>query len=216
MLAAMTEQNQRSGPAGQEESDRDSPRAVPERLLEVASRLFAARGFDGASVQDIVGAAGLTKGAMYHYFDSKDDLLHEIYARIIRPQRARLETIAGAPDAAVGRLRTAAEDFVVTTVQNLDEVRVFLTAVHRLRSDQRRGVEAERRRFHDTFTALIDEGQNKGAFRDDIPADLVVHNFVGSVHHLGTWYDPTGPLAPPTLAVQYSELLVTSLEPRRP
>ncbi|WP_330932411.1 TetR/AcrR family transcriptional regulator [Spiractinospora alimapuensis] len=165
-------------------------------------------------MQDIVGAAGLTKGAMYHYFDSKDDLLYEIYARIIRQQRARLETIAGASDAPVGRVRTAAEDFVVTTVQNLDEVWVFLTAAHRLRSDQRRGVETERRRFHDTFTALIAEGQESGAFRDDIPADLVVHQFVGSVHHLGTWYDPTGPLPPPTLAAHYAELLVSGIEQR--
>ena len=48
--------------------------AVKERLLNVATRLFARHGFESTSVQDIVDAAGVTKGAMYHYYGSKDDL----------------------------------------------------------------------------------------------------------------------------------------------
>ena len=48
---------------------------MPERLLRAATTLFAEHGFDGTSVQEIVEAAGVTKGAMYHYFASKEDLL---------------------------------------------------------------------------------------------------------------------------------------------
>ena len=48
---------------------------VPERLLRHAIILFAQRGFDATSVQDIVDAANVTKGAFYYYFTSKDDLL---------------------------------------------------------------------------------------------------------------------------------------------
>ena len=80
---------------------------VPQRLLAAATRLFAEQGYDRTSVQEIVEAAGVTKGALYHYFGSKDDLLHEVYARVLRLQQERLDAFAGAdePDreAAAGR-----------------------------------------------------------------------------------------------------------------
>ena len=68
---------------------------LPERLLAVATRLFAEKGFEGTSVQEIVAAAGVTKGAMYHYFASKDDLLYEIYHRLLVMQTNRLQQFAG-------------------------------------------------------------------------------------------------------------------------
>ena len=59
---------------------------LPDRLLAVATRMFAEKGFGNTSVQEIVEAAGVTKGAMYHYFGSKDDLLYEIYHRLLLGQ----------------------------------------------------------------------------------------------------------------------------------
>ena len=69
---------------------------VPQRLLAVATRLFAERGYDRTSVQEIVEAAGVTKGALYHYFGSKEDLLQEVYARVLRLQQERLDAFADA------------------------------------------------------------------------------------------------------------------------
>lgn len=58
--------------AAQRRRDRvDRTRA---ELLAAAGRVFAAHGFDGASVEDVAGAAGYTKGAVYAHFGSKSDL----------------------------------------------------------------------------------------------------------------------------------------------
>lgn len=78
---------------------------VPRRLLAAATRLFAERGYDRTSVQEIVEAAGVTKGALYHYFGSKDDLLHEVYARVLRVQQERLDAFADADAPVEERLR---------------------------------------------------------------------------------------------------------------
>ena len=67
---------------------------VPQRLLAAATRLFAERGYERTSVQEIVEAAGVTKGALYHYFGSKEDLLQEVYARVLRLQQERLDAYA--------------------------------------------------------------------------------------------------------------------------
>lgn len=187
--------------------------SVPGRLLSVATRLFAERGFDRTSVQEIVEAAGVTKGAMYHYFDSKDDLLYEIYGRVLREQTEQLEKVAATEAPVRGRLASAASDVVVSSIANLDDTKIFLQSMHHLNPEKQRAVRAERRRYHERFRALIEEGQRGGEFRADQPADLVVDYFFGAVHHLGIWYRPEGALSAKQVGDHFADLLLASLRP---
>jgi AcrR family transcriptional regulator len=186
--------------------------AVPERLLAEATRLFAERGYDRTSVQEIVEAAGVTKGALYHYFGSKDDLLHEIYGRVLRLQTERLDAIAARDTDVRERLAEAAADVVVTSIQNLDDTKIFFRSMHQLSPEKQKAVRAERRRYHETFRSLIEEGQREGTFRPGLRPDLVVDFFFGSVHHLGTWYHADGPLSAEQVAAEFSDLLLHSVQ----
>jgi AcrR family transcriptional regulator len=187
---------------------------VPERLLAEATRLFAERGYDRTSVQEIVEAAGVTKGALYHYFGSKDDLLHEIYGRVLRLQTERLDAIAGRPTAVPERLAEAAADVVVTSIENLDDTKIFFRSMHQLSPEKQKAVRAERRRYHEKFRSLIEEGQLGGHFRAELRPDLVADFFFGSVHHLATWYHADGPLSARQVADEFADLLLHSV--RRP
>ncbi|MET8296981.1 TetR/AcrR family transcriptional regulator [Streptomyces sp. NPDC001272] len=197
--------------AGPEAGDRDTP--VPQRLLAVATRLFAERGYDRTSVQEIVEAAGVTKGALYHYFGSKDDLLHEVYARMLRLQQQRLDAVAGSGSPVEERLRAAAADVVVTTIENLDDAMIFFRSMHQLSPEKYKQVRAARRRYHERFRALVEEGMAAGVFSTATPADLVVDYYFGSVHHLSTWYRTDGPLTPQQVAGHLADLLLRSLRP---
>lgn len=196
-----------AGPAGK------GAAPVPQRLMAAATRLFAERGYDRTSVQEIVEAAGVTKGALYHYFGSKDDLLHEIYGRLLRLQQQRLDSIAASQKPVQERLRDAAADVVVTTIENLDDASIFFRSMHQLSPEKQKQVRAERRRYHEGFRALIEEGQKEGVFTTDTPADLVVDYHFGSVHHLSSWYRPDGRLAPDEVAGHLADLLLRALRP---
>jgi AcrR family transcriptional regulator len=185
--------------------------AVPQRLLAEATRLFAERGFDRTSVQEIVEAAGVTKGALYHYFGSKDDLLHEVYARVLRLQTERLDQIAAGDEPVATRVHKAAADVVVSSIQNLDDTKIFFRSIHQLSPEKQKAVRAERRRYHEKFRALLEEGRGEGVFRDEVIPDLVVDFFFGSVHHLGTWYRQDGPLSAEQVAAQFADLLLHSI-----
>lgn len=189
------------------------PEPVPRRLLAAATRLFADQGYDRTSVQEIVEAAGVTKGALYHYFGSKDDLLHEIYGRLLRLQQERLDAVADAGGPVEERVRNAAADVVVTTIDNLDDAMIFFRSMHQLAPGKQKQVRAERRRYHERFRALIEEGQRSGVFTARTPADLVVDYHFGSVHHLGSWYRPEGPLSPQQVADHLAALLLRALRP---
>lgn len=190
-----------------------APPPVPQRLMAAATRLFSERGYDRTSVQEIVEAAGVTKGALYHYFGSKDDLLHEIYGRLLRLQQERLDTYADAQEPVEQRLRRAAADVVVTTIDNLDDARIFFRSMHQLSPEKQKQVRAERRRYHERFRDLVAEGQRSGVFHDATPPDLVVDYHFGSVHHLSSWYRPDGPLTPPQVADHLADLLLRALRP---
>jgi AcrR family transcriptional regulator len=188
---------------------------LPERLLRAATHLFAENGYENTSVQEIVTAAGVTKGAMYHYFAAKDDLLYEIYHRLLVLQAERLERLAGGSGTPEERLRAAAVDVIGTSCDHLDELTVFFRSMHLLPEDRRRAVRAERRRYHERFRALVEEGQRDGTFRADTPADLAVNFLFGAVHQLSTWWRPDGALGPREVGDHYVRLLLDGLRPAR-
>jgi len=187
---------------------------VKERLLRVATRLFARHGFEGTSVQDIVDAAGVTKGAMYHYYGSKDDLLYEVYHQLLSLQTSHLEEIAAGPGTAEERLRAAASDVVITTCENLDDMIVFFRSLHMLPDDKQTQVRAERRLYQEKFRTLVDEGVAAGTFRSDISSDIVVHYYLSVVNQLGSWFKPEGSLSPTQVADLFTELLIGGLATR--
>ncbi|TDQ54941.1 TetR/AcrR family transcriptional regulator [Actinorugispora endophytica] len=185
--------------------------SVPDRLLAEATRLFAERGFERTSVQELVEAAGVTKGAMYHYFTSKDDLLYAVYERVLTMQMARLAEIAGNGGSVADRLHEAAADVVMTTVENLDDTLIFFRSLHMLSPGRQSEVRKERRRYHELFRSLIEEGVREGAFQDGVPADIVVNQYFGAVHHLGMWYRAEGELSGAQVGAYYADLLLASL-----
>ncbi|GAB4010769.1 TetR/AcrR family transcriptional regulator [Nocardioides ultimimeridianus] len=187
---------------------------VREKLLEVARDLFAERGFESTSVQDVVAAAGVTKGAMYHYFASKDELLAEIYARVLRMQTSHLEAFVGSDAPIAERVADAAADVVTTTIHNLPSTTIFFRSLHQLNPEHEREVRDQRRRYHDMFREMIVAGQESGVFRGDVRADLVVDYFFGAVHHLPMWWREERGLDPVEVGREFATLLLDSLVAR--
>lgn len=64
-----------------------------EHILQVAGELFLQRNYDGVSIQDITRAAGMTKGALYHYFTSKEQLFKEVAHDLVGTSRTDFSTL---------------------------------------------------------------------------------------------------------------------------
>jgi TetR/AcrR family transcriptional regulator, transcriptional repressor for nem operon len=77
---------------------KDQKDATRQRILEAAGRRFKADGIDGAGVAAVMSDAGLTNGAFYGHFTSKEDLIAKVLADQLRAQRHSFD--AQAPDQA--------------------------------------------------------------------------------------------------------------------
>jgi AcrR family transcriptional regulator len=96
-----------------------------ERILATALDLFARRGYAAVSIEEIAQEAGVTKGAVYHWFADKDDLgrelQHDLYERLAVASRR-----AFAPDSDVVENMIRAFDTYLSLLGDLGEARFFL------------------------------------------------------------------------------------------
>ena len=184
---------------------------VADSVLQAALDLFATLGYATTSVQQIVEAAGVNKGALYHYFQSKDDLLFAIYDRMLSLQKRHLEEIVARGGATTDVLRTVCVDVVETSIDLLAEGTVFFRSMHMLKDPRRKDVIQRRREYHDEFAALIAQGQAEGALRTDVPRSVLIAHFFSDVHYLSYWYSPSGPETKTEVANQLTDLFLRSI-----
>ncbi|HEX4704773.1 MAG TPA: TetR/AcrR family transcriptional regulator [Pseudonocardiaceae bacterium] len=186
--------------------------AMEERIIASAVALFAEQGFDATTVQQVVDRAEVTKGALYHYFDAKDDLLYEIYHALIGTQTADLDEIVGRGLGASETVRQILVNVVCSTVDRLPEAAVFFREAHKLDADRMAAFRADRRRYHESFRAIIANGQADGEFAAVVPPDTVVQIAMGVVNQLPVWYRPGGQKSATDLGNEIADFVLAALK----
>lgn len=176
-----------------------SPASAPRRgrpgydrdqILAVAVGLFNEQGYDATSVADLATRLGLTKSALYHHFDSKEQLLAEALDEAL----SALEGVLDRPEATTGtpaeRLGYVLHAAVEVLIERLPSVTLLL----RVRGNSATEREAlERRRLFDQrVTALVDEAQAAGLVRADIDGAVTTRLVFGMINSVVEWYRPTG------------------------
>jgi len=145
-----------------------------EGLLQAALRLFVSQGYRSTNLEQISGAAGLTKGAVYFYFGSKESVLIELLQRV---RQIVVELALRAVEAAGGSPRDRLVSYVHYQanlgITARDEVLLLILMSLEFKEregavrDNILGLYESQRSF---MASLIDEGQRNGDFRCDVPA----------------------------------------------
>lgn len=172
----------------------DTASAEPARLqevLDVAARIFAAKGYRGTSLADIGEALGMNKASLYYYVRSKEDLLHRLILRAGRrlrdvsqdPEVARLPA-----DAALERL---VREHCRVAFEHRHELGVLVHQRRHLALDGRGEVSARERAYVDRLKSLIVRGIEEGLFRPVNPS-IAAQFVLDAVNGLLRWYREDG------------------------
>jgi AcrR family transcriptional regulator len=155
-------------------------------LTDVALRVFADRGYDGASMDDVARAAGITKASIYHHVSGKEELLERGLSRALDALFAILKEPAALDGRAVDRLRHIVERVAETTLRLLPELTV-LFRVHGASKSERNALE-RRRAFDRHVTEIIEQAQREGDVRRDLDPRLVARLIFGMSNSVVEWY----------------------------
>jgi AcrR family transcriptional regulator len=159
-------------------------------LTDVALRVFARKGYDGASMDDVAAEAGITKASIYHHVSGKEELLARGFNRALDALFAIFEEPEAAAGTPSARLRYIVRRVAETTTRHLAEVTVLFRA--RGNSDVERDALERRRRFDRNVADLVVQAQRAGEVRTDLDAGLVARLSFGMSNSIVEWYRPSG------------------------
>lgn len=156
------------------------------RLLDEAARLFGIRGFEGASIRDIVRAVDMLPGSLYYHFARKEDLLIAVYAEGVRRITERVESAVAARSGPWDRLEAACVAHLGALLEEGDYAQVVI----RVRPDDVPAVApqlvAMRDGYERLFAGLIAALPSR---RDRDPKSLRLL-LLGALNWSQTWYRP--------------------------
>ncbi|MTD52641.1 TetR family transcriptional regulator [Amycolatopsis sp. RM579] len=181
-------------------------------VLEHATRLFAERGFNGTSLQDIAEAMGLKRPALYYYFKSKDELLDRLIVEATSGPAHDLNKIAALSDMDVAaRLHAMARHIVIWVTSNRDRFLLLVKSESDLSPASAKKFNEGRRAALDAVRSIIEEGIEAGQFRP-VDAKIAAFGVWGICNWAAWWYHPKGETPLDTVADQLAEMAVAGLQ----
>src|SRR5215471_15298354 len=145
-------------------------------IYDVAARVFHEKGYEQTSMDDIAEAVGLLKGSLYHYIDSKEDLLYGIAKavdKVVADRMARNELLEGP---AIERLRAQFHGHTLTSGPDVDFltlVQVYYQEFRSLTPEHQAEVMALRRSYVKYTRERMALAQAEGSVCPDLDVDLV-------------------------------------------
>ena len=147
-------------------------------------RVFARKGYHQARVGDIAAEAGAAHGLLYHYFDSKEQLLETIFRETWTELLAALEQVEEEVRPASEQLRQVAAIILRSWRRDPDLVRVLVREV--ARSPQLGGQVDEIEKAFAAIERIVERGQRDGELRRDLNARLVAWIVYGALEEVLT------------------------------
>ena len=176
-------------------------------IVVAAAALYARRGFKGASISDLAQACGSSKSLIYHYFPSKDDILHEVMA-------AHLDALVDAAydamqaGSAKARLRALTLAFMRLYVGAQDSHKVLLNELDNLPAERRAEVVAKQRRIIAIVEELIREIRPE-LNPQTLPLAML---FFGMINWTHTWFRSGGSIDSEAIANMATDLFLNGLD----
>jgi len=187
-----------------------------QEVVDRAAHVFARRGYHATSIDDLIEATGLTRGGLYHYIGSKQELLFRIHEELLEPLLERSRVILSEDADPETHLRRLVREWVEHVERHRDHMVVF-DQERRMVEEEPRWAEVRRARkeFEDLLAGVLDRGRREGIFALPDP-QLTLLALLGMVNYLPQWYDPAGRLDTDAIATGYCDALLEGIRVRPP
>ncbi|HID93068.1 MAG TPA: TetR/AcrR family transcriptional regulator [bacterium (Candidatus Stahlbacteria)] len=144
-----------------------------QEILVAAMRVFARKGFDGATVDDIAAEAEFSKGALYFYFKNKEEIFVKIVESALEQERDFLNEVLGGKGNSIEKLNRIAHGYFGYVEKNKDLIRILHSESQKLYALSKERIEkgfiANRRLATKSIAKIIREGIKANEIREVDP-----------------------------------------------
>ena len=188
---------------------RDATADPRQEILRTSARLFQQQGYDGTSMNDVAAALKLSKGGLYHHFQSKDEILFELMNHAMDITEQRVIAPVKAIPQPEERLRTLIRRHIAVVLSERDrEITVMLHENHPLPPSLRKRINARKKDYVHFVENLIAEVQRGRGATPSITPRAAAFALLGMINWIYQWYRPEGPLDEESLVRQYTEIFL--------
>ena len=186
-----------------------------QQIVARAAGLFDQSGYASTTMDDIARDVGVAKPTLYHYFPSKDDILHAIHEEFIDLLIERHDARTGTGLPPEHLLLEVMADILELMETHRGHVRVFFEHHRELPAEARGPIKVKRDRYERIVEELVEEGMASGVIRTT-DAHLAALAAFGMCNWAYQWYRPGGPHSTRGIAETFWGLLTDGLAPRSP
>ncbi len=157
-------------------------------IINAAEKLFAIKGFDGASVRDIAHEADINVAMISYYFGSKEKLMEAVFEERTTNIRLKVENlIQDEKLAPIEKVNVLIDDYVDKFIHQQEFHKIMMREQMIEKDTPIAGLIHElKKRNLESIRKLIQEGQKVGSFKKDIDIVLMMTTLVGTVSHMIT------------------------------
>ena len=164
-----------------------------QQILDVAAKLFRARGYTETSLRDIGKQAGMKAGSLYYHFTSKEELAAEVLrigVRRVHEAVVRAMKRRGAKGDVKSRLRAAMVAHLETLLDESDYTSAHIHCFPYVPESLRHKLSTERREYEEVWRKLLDDAVAAGALAPGVDCTAARLAILGALNWSLEWYDP--------------------------
>ncbi len=178
-------------------------------IVEKAAKLYAERGFLGASISDLAKACKTSKSLIYHYYASKEDILFEVMHSHVAVLKETAEAIVAQRVSPQEKLRAITREFMKHYVGAAARQKVLLNELAHLPANRRAVIIGIQDDLIDNIQALlVDIRPELSRTVLKLPAAMLYFGMINWTH---TWMDPGGAAKPPMIAELAANIFLDGL-----
>jgi TetR/AcrR family transcriptional regulator, cholesterol catabolism regulator len=183
---------------------------VMEKIVASAAQLFAQRGYRATTLQDIATQLGMSKAALYHYIQSKEDLLQPVYIDVLQEAVAELQTIVASSALPSEKLALAIRQHMERIATKPAMIALSLQTNDDLPENSRRIIDEYRHTSTNLFRDIIAEGVACGEMHTSEPK-VAALGILGMLNWTQRWFHSEGRLDYRQIAEVFIHLLLRGL-----
>ncbi len=177
-------------------------------IIGAAAKVFARRGYHGASTQDIADVLGIRQASLYYYFDSKEAALEAVCTHGMKDYALRAQQILKQRTSGANKVAQLVFHHLAPMAERHDFTLTFLRERRFLPVLARKRLRTLELRYEQLIERIIRQAVKRGEFRSDLDARMATLALLGLGNSAAAWYGREPDASVDRITKNYVDLLV--------